>query len=114
MKITVGSPKPASASSRSSTPVAHSESATPMATIATGKRSHTNSATTAPRTTNVIVLSSIRRARRGRDYPGWTGEPGPSGIPIRYQATKSAIQKIERITTYGSISATTVPMPALF
>ena len=36
MKITVGSPKPASACCRSSTPVAHSASATPIAVIAVG------------------------------------------------------------------------------
>ena len=59
MNSTVGSPNPASASSSDSTPVAHSDSATPIATIATGRRSQTNSATTAPRTTNVMVLSSI-------------------------------------------------------
>ena len=57
MKITVGSPKPASDWSRSSTPVAHSESATPMATTATGSRSQTKTATTAPRTRKVIVWS---------------------------------------------------------
>ena len=62
MKSTAGSPKPASASSSESTPVAHSDSATPIATIATGSRSQTNSATTAPRTTNVMVLSSIDEA----------------------------------------------------
>ena len=48
MKMTVGSPNPARDWSRSSTPVAHSESATPSATIATGTRSHTKIATTAP------------------------------------------------------------------
>ena len=37
MKITVGSPKPASDCSRSSTPVAQSERATPIATTATGR-----------------------------------------------------------------------------
>ena len=46
MKMTVGSPNPARDWSRSSTPVAHSESATPSATIATGTRSHTKIATT--------------------------------------------------------------------
>ena len=39
MKITVGSPNPASDWSSSSTPVAHNESATPTATTATGSRS---------------------------------------------------------------------------
>ena len=50
---------------------------------------------------------------RGRLYV-CTGEPGPSGIPIRYQTTKKSVHAIERITTYGSISETTVPMPASF
>jgi hypothetical protein len=33
--------------------------------------------------------------------PGYvcTDEPGPSGIPIRYQATKNRIQAIVRMTT---------------
>ena len=57
MKITVGSPKPASACSRSRTPVAQSESATPSATTATGSRSQTKTTTTAARTRNVIVES---------------------------------------------------------
>ncbi len=38
MKITVGSPNPASAWLRLSTPVAHSASATPSATIPSGTR----------------------------------------------------------------------------
>ena len=59
MKITAGSPKPASAWSRSSTPVAQSVSAAPIATISTGRRSQTNSATTAPRTRKVMVVSLI-------------------------------------------------------
>src|SRR5262249_29375687 len=44
----------------------------------------------------------------------WTGEPGPRGIPSRYQATKKSVHAIERTTTYGSISETTVPIPASF
>ena len=50
MKITVGSPKPASAWSRSSTPVAHRVSAAPIATSSTGNRPQTNSPTTPART----------------------------------------------------------------
>ena len=57
MKSTVGSPNPASDWSSSSTPVAHSESATPMATTATGSLSQMNTATAAPRTRKVIVWS---------------------------------------------------------
>jgi hypothetical protein len=47
MKITVGSPNPASDRSRSSTPVAHSASDAAIATIATGTRFETNSTTIA-------------------------------------------------------------------
>jgi DNA-binding NarL/FixJ family response regulator len=35
-------------------------------------------------------------------------------MPIRYQTTKNRIQRIDRMTAYGSISETTVPMPAPF
>ena len=61
------------------------------------------------------VLPALRGALDAE--PGtyrWTGEPGPSGMPIRYQATKNRIQATERKTTYGSISETTVPIPASF
>ncbi len=61
MKITVGSPKPASACSRSRTPVAQSESAVPIATIPTGSRSQTNAITTTARTRKVIVESLTER-----------------------------------------------------
>jgi len=55
MKITVGSPKPPSDCSSSSTPEAQSESATPSATTATGRRSQTKTAIVAPRIRNVMV-----------------------------------------------------------
>ena len=42
-----------------------------------------------------------------------TGEPGPSGMPRNHQATNSRIQAIAMNSTYGSISAMMVPMPAL-
>ncbi len=114
MKITVGSPNPASACSSERTPVAHSESATPTATTATGRRSQTKTATTAPSTRKVIVSSLMGRPTRRPRQSVWTGAPGPSGIPIRYQATKNSVQTSDRTTTYGSIMATTVPMPASF
>ena len=41
-----------------------------------------------------------------------TGAPGPRGMPSRYQATKNRVQMIDSTRTYGSIIATTVPMPA--
>ena len=47
-------------------------------------------------------------------HPVWTGDPGPSGIPIRYHATKNSVQRTLRMTTYGSMIATTVPIPASF
>ncbi len=56
MKITVGSPKPATDWSKPSTPVAQRESATPIATIATGTRSRMNTATVAASTRYVIVM----------------------------------------------------------
>ena len=137
MKRTVGSPKPASACSRSSTPVAHSESAVPIATTATGIRSQTKTTTTAARTRKVMVDWLIDRCLRpglrrpasslqsGRDHEHHhrrdgedahqslcTGAPGPRGMPSRYQATKNSVQMIDSTRTYGSIIATTVPMPA--
>ena len=119
MKITVGSPNPPSAWSRPSTPVAHSDSATPNATTPIGNRSQTKTTTVAPRIRNVMVESlnaaHRRRARlRSVRQPVCTGEPGPSGIPRRYQATKNSVQTTVRTRTYGSIIATTVPMPASF
>jgi hypothetical protein len=50
MKMTVGSPKPASDWSRVSTPVAQSVRAVPRATAATGRWSQMNTATTTPST----------------------------------------------------------------
>jgi len=102
MKSTAGSPKPASAWFRSSTPVAHSESAVATATTATGNRSRMNTTTTAPSTRKVIVWSLTAVARRplpARPDQVCTGEPGPSGIPIRYQTTKKIVQRTDRITT---------------
>lgn len=81
MKLTVGSPKPANASSTPMTPAAYRASATPIATTATGSRFHTNRTTAAPSTTKVVVASST-----------YTGQPGPSGMPSRYHATKKATQ----------------------
>ena len=103
MNSTVGSPNPARASSRDNTPEAHKDNATSTATTATGTLSTTNSTTAAPSTTYVIVLSSIY---------GCTGAPGPQGIPSRYHATKNSVHAIDRKITYGSISETTVPIPA--
>ena len=59
MNSTVGSPNPLTLCSMVSTPVAHSERATPSATTSTGSRFHTNSTTATPRITKVIVLSDI-------------------------------------------------------
>ena len=62
MKITVGSPNPASAWSTVSTPVAQSDSATPNATTPIGSRSQTNTATVTARMRNVIVESLMSGA----------------------------------------------------
>ncbi len=116
MKRTAGSPNPCSAWSRSRTPVAQSESETPIATIATGRLSQMKTTTVAASTRKVIVMSLMRQARGWREsrYPEWTGAPGPSGMPIRYQATKNSVHRMDRNTTYGIISETTVPIPAFF
>ena len=66
MYTTVGSPNPASASLMSRTPVAHNDSAVPIATISTGTRLDTNSTTTAASTTKTIVLSATTDERRQR------------------------------------------------
>ena len=34
-----------------------------------------------------------------RPPQGWTGDPGPSGIPIRYQATKNSVHATDRMNT---------------
>ena len=57
MNRTVGSPKPATAWPRSSTPVAASAMEAPTATSSTGKRFHTNSTTTAASTHSVMAAS---------------------------------------------------------
>ena len=88
MSTTAGSPNPARAALSGSTPVAQSESATPIATTATGSLSMTKTTTTAPRTRNVIVVWLTAYV--------CTGEPGPSGIPSRYQATKKIVQRTVR------------------
>jgi hypothetical protein len=41
-----------------------------------------------------------------------TGQPGPTGIPIRYHATKNSVHATVRMSVYGIISAMTVPIPA--
>ena len=84
MKSTVGSPKPASAWFRSSTPVAQSESAVPIATIATGTRSSVNTTTTAASTRKVIVEWLTGRPREAR----WKPNDSMSTLPVRHQ-TKS-------------------------
>ncbi len=56
-KIVAGSPKPASAWFSVSSPLAHSASAQPRQTITTGKRSHMNSATTAPMMAKTVQIS---------------------------------------------------------
>ena len=94
MKMTTGSPKPATASSVETSPVAQRPSAARIATAPTGSRFHTNRATTTPSTTSAVVASSIGKPSHGsrRRYSRWTGEPGPHGMPMTYQPTKNRIQ----------------------
>ena len=66
MKITIGSPKPASVCCRSITPEANSASAAPTATNSTESRFQTNRTTTAPRTAKLIVASSTQRTAPSR------------------------------------------------
>ena len=54
MRITVGSPKPATAASRSITPAASSRSADPTATTSTGQGFTTKATTTRPSTMRLI------------------------------------------------------------
>ena len=56
MKMTAGSPNPASECPRSSTPVAYSASAVPMATSTTGTRFETNSTTMPAMIAKVIAM----------------------------------------------------------
>ena len=56
MKITVGSPKPASDSCSVSTPVAHSKTETPTATIAMGILPVMNATTAMPRINSVVSI----------------------------------------------------------
>ena len=80
MKITVGSPKPPSASSRSSTPVAHSASATPSGDDRDRQPSQTNTATAAPRMMKVIVASLMSRCGMAPDAFVSTGRLPPPEI----------------------------------
>jgi len=65
------------------------------------KRSRINTATTAASTRKVMVVWPMAKAASDLGRWGYvcTDEPGPSGIPIRYQATKNSIQAIVRMTT---------------
>ena len=55
----------------------------------------------------VIAMSLIRRVSR-------TGYPGPSGRPSTNHSDEQQVQTAAMITTYGSISAMIVPIPASF
>ena len=60
MKITVGSPKPASACPRSRMPVIHSATETPIATMPSGTRFDMNATMASARMTSVVATGSIR------------------------------------------------------
>ncbi len=96
MRMTVGSPKPATAWSSPITPVARSSRAEPIATTSTGSQFVTNSTTTRPRTARLMTApgttAGVSRHRAGPASP--TGgearvrharppasRPGPAGVP---------------------------------
>ena len=74
MKMTVGSPKPASAWPRSRMPVSHSETETPIATIPNGIRLDMNATTASARMTNVVATGLMRATLD----PVGAGRPMPS------------------------------------
>ena len=110
MKSTAGSPKPASDWSRSRTPVAQSESATPIATIATGRRSQTKTTTTAASTTKVIVVS-LTTAHPPQDGRGGAeiafrrgaARPGGSGDGAARPGTRSRGGRSDRYTALAGV-----------
>ena len=71
MKMTVGSPKPASAWFRSRMPVSHNETDTPIATIPNGIRFDMKATTASARMTNVVATGLMRA----------TLDPGDAGRP---------------------------------
>ena len=98
-----------------------SASAAPIATSPTGIRFETNSDDDRDAGSRSVIAMSLMPARRSPARLGGAvsvragpGSPGPSGIPSRNHRTKSTIQTTAMITTYGSISAMIVPMPASF
>ena len=115
MNRTVGSPNPLSAASSVRTPVAHSASATPIATMPDRHpaRDEQDDGGRQDREDDRDVAHRARRARGGRRQ-SWTGYPGPSGMPSTNHSTNSRIQTTATMTAYGSIRAMIVPMPASF
>ena len=71
MKMTVGSPKPASAWPRSRMPVSHNETETPMATIPSGIRFDMKATTASARMTKVVATGLMRATLA----PGGVGRP---------------------------------------
>ena len=69
MKMTTGSPKPPTACSAVTSPVAQRVRAARMATLPTGSLFHMNRATTRPSTISALVASSIARDGPGRPDP---------------------------------------------
>ena len=70
MNTTTGSPKPAKASLRVSTPVALNVSAVPSATISTGNQLPTNSTIAAASTTRLTAAGSMESEATGFSKPG--------------------------------------------
>src|SRR6478672_8955995 len=110
MKITVGSPNPASDCSIVSRPVAHSEMATPKATIPTGMRSQMKTATAAPRMRNMMVESLM--PLRAAPWPATPAERGGprSGCVAQDRCHRPAAGDV--VPTHGQDTAAAEPHAA--
>ena len=92
MKMTAGSPNPASAWVRSRTPVKYRASDAPIATSPTGIRFEMNARTTTNRIANVIAMSLMSTHRRGRRADAVAGPPRRSGLD-RVSRTRAETQQ---------------------
>lgn len=91
MKRTTGSPKPASACCRSSTPVAHRLTATPTATTLSGTRPDTKATMAARRMSRVAVIARARLSD-----PRWTRSCYGSVTPGGRRRTAAAPRERRR------------------
>ena len=89
MNSTAGSPKPASAWPRSSTPVAQSASDVAIATTTTGSRSQTNRTTIAATIAKVSVMSLKIWSPAVAAFPRYLDQPSCLDLPGRPIASPS-------------------------